>query len=380
MSIRILSVVLNNFKNDTRVIKEGVSLKKAGYSVQVIALHEEGFPEKAIEHTLDVHRIKLATRHWAKIKPVQLIKYFEFIIKVLFSYSKSADVIHCHDLNALPIGVLSKLLTFGRVKVVYDAHEFETEVHGLSRSSKLVMKILERICIKFTDENIIPSRLAAEAYAEMYSIVPPVQVLNCPYYDKMKATSVLRDEFNIKSDQKLFLYQGVLAEGRGIEILLDVFANLESNNAVMIFMGFGPLEGMIKSYSMKYNSILFREAVSPDILHSYTASCDVGISFIEDTCLSYKYCMPNKLFEYLMAGLPVLVSARPLMKEIVEKENVGIVAMSDDSAGFKKAIESMIDADFNIMRNNVAKLRETKKFSWEKQEEKLLQIYQRLTC
>lgn len=380
MSIRILSVVLNNFKNDTRVIKEGISLKKAGYNVKIIALHENGFPEKSNEHTLDVHRVKLATRSWAKIKPVQLIKYFEFILRVLFSYTKCADVIHCHDLNALPIGILSKLLTLGRVKVVYDAHEFETEVHGLSRSSKFFMRILEKICIKFTDENIIPSRLAAEAYAEMYSIEPPEQVLNCPYYSKVEATSVLRDEFNIKVDQKIFLYQGILAEGRGIEILLDVFSNLESNDAIMIFMGFGPFEAMIKSYSKKYESIIFREAVSPDILHSYTASCDVGISFIEDTCLSYKYCMPNKLFEYLMAGLPVLVSARPLMQEIVEKESVGIVALSDDSEGFKNAIESIIDSDFDTMRNNVSKLRETKKFSWEKQEEKLLQIYQRLMC
>ena len=119
---KIISIVLNNFKNDSRVLKECISLQNAGYDVKVVALHDEGQKEFERIQNIPVHRIKLRSRGWSKNKIIQLFKYFEFIYRVVKEY-KDSDIIHCNDLKALPIGVLIKKFYNKNVKIVYDANE-----------------------------------------------------------------------------------------------------------------------------------------------------------------------------------------------------------------------------------------------------------------
>ena len=107
--IKVLSIVLNNFKNDSRVLKENISLQNAGYHVKVVALHEEPLEEYENVQGLSVHRVKLKTRHWPKHTLVQFIKYFEFIYRCVKKYRKT-NIVHCNDLNALPIGVIIKMI------------------------------------------------------------------------------------------------------------------------------------------------------------------------------------------------------------------------------------------------------------------------------
>ncbi len=76
-SKRILSIVLNNFKNDSRVLKENISLQNGGYDVKVVALHEEPLKEFDEVQNIPIHRVKLKSRSWSKNKVIQLIKYFE---------------------------------------------------------------------------------------------------------------------------------------------------------------------------------------------------------------------------------------------------------------------------------------------------------------
>ncbi|MBF4328677.1 glycosyltransferase, partial [Vibrio anguillarum] len=108
---------------------------------------------------------------------------------------------------------------------------------------------------------------------------------------------------------------------------------------VLVCMGYGPLEALIQEKAHQQSTIFFHPAVTPDVLLNYTSSADYGVSFIEDSCLSYRYCLPNKMFEYLMAGLPVLTSNLFEMKRLVEIEGVGIVAEENTVEGFRKAIE-----------------------------------------
>jgi len=140
--IKVTSIVLNNFKNDSRVLKENISLQKAGYDVKVVALHEEPLKEFEEVENIPVHRIKLKSRGWSKNKFVQLFKYFEFIYRVIKQY-KNSDIYHCNDLNSLPIGVIIKKFFNKDAKIVYDAHEYETERNGLSGIQKTMTKKLE---------------------------------------------------------------------------------------------------------------------------------------------------------------------------------------------------------------------------------------------
>jgi glycosyltransferase involved in cell wall biosynthesis len=106
----------------------------------------------------------------------------------------------------------------------------------------------------------------------------------------------------------IFLYQGGLGKGRGIEILLSAFVKNSNLTQAIIFMGYGPLEKEITLLAEEHENVFFHHAVSQSDLLSFTSSADVGVLFYENNCLNHYYCSPNKMFEYLMAGIPVITS------------------------------------------------------------------------
>jgi len=373
--IKVTSIVLNNFKNDSRVLKENISLQKAGYDVKVVALHEEPLKEFEEVENIPVHRIKLKSRGWSKNKFVQLFKYFEFIYRVIKQY-KNSDIYHCNDLNSLPIGVIIKKFFNKDAKIVYDAHEYETERNGLSGIQKTMTKKLENYLIKYVDKTITVSDAIANEYVKLYDISKPELVLNTPPYKNINKKDIFRETLNIQKDKTIFLYKGGLSSGRWIEILLDTFKQINDDKSVIVFMGYGPLEELIISASKKKNNIYFHPAVSPDELLDYTSSADFGILFYENNCLNHYYCSPNKMFEYLMAEIPVIVSNLYEMKRLVEKNNIGVVAKENISEGLREAIERAVLLDKEEIQRNIQKVKEI--YNWEEQEKVLLAVYKEL--
>ena len=371
----ITSIVLNNFKNDSRVLKENISLQNAGYDVKVVALHEEPLKEYDEVQNISVHRIKLKSRGWSKNKAVQLLKYFEFVYRVVKEY-KNSDIFHCNDLNALPVGVIIKFFYNKDIKIVYDAHEYETEINGLKGIQKKLLKILENNFIKYADKVITVSDAIADEYVKLYNIKKPALVLNTPLYKKIDKKDIFRESLRIGKDKTIFLYQGGLSKGRGIEILLDTFKQINDEKSVIVFMGYGPLEKLIKTVSKEYNNIYFHKAVSPDVLLDYTSSADFGILFYENSCLNHYYCSPNKMFEYLMAEIPVIVSNLFEMKRLVENNKIGIVAQKNTPNGLKDAIEKAVLLNKEALNKNILKVKEL--YNWEEQEKVLLKVYRDL--
>jgi len=137
-------------------------------------------------------------------------------------------------------------------------------------------------------------------------------------------STVLRDNHNIPDGALLYLYQGGLAPGRGVETLLDIFADMDAHRH-LVLMGYGVLEDLVVDAARKSSNIHFQPAVPPGEVLYYTNSADIGLCLIENTCLSYYYSLPNKLFEYLLSGLPVLVNDMPEQRNIVEHFHCGWV-------------------------------------------------------
>ena len=371
---KIVSIVINNFKNDSRVLKENISLQNAGYDVQVVALWEEGVKEFETIQNIPVHRVVLQSKNWSTNGLIQLLKYFEFIYRVVKGY-RDSDIVHCNDLNALPVAVIIKKFFNKNVKIVYDAHEYETETLYSTGIRKKIAQKLEKYFIKYTDSVITVSETIANEYVRLYNIEKPVLVFNTPYYKEIKPTNIFREKFHISKEKNIFLYQGALSQGRGIEILLEAFTSLDENN-IIIFMGYGLLEDHIKESAKKYMNIYFHEAVAPEEVLVYTSSADFGISTIEDSCLSYRYCLPNKMFEYMMAGLPVIVSDLPEMKKIIEVFNVGVVLHENSINGMKDAIGELEKLDKYVLKENLEQVKY--QYNWEEQEKKLLKVYNAL--
>ena len=368
----VIQLVLNNFQNDSRVLKEAKTLQNNGYDVQVVALHEFPLAEIEVISGIPVHRIKLMSRSWSKHKVIQFFKYLEFIVRVIKGYRK-AGIFHCNDLSTLPVGVFIKLFFSRKVKVIYDAHEYETEINGLKGIEKKAIAWLEYQLIKYADKVITVSDSIANEYQRLYNIQKPALVLNTPPFIEVKKQDFFRKELDIRQDQTIFLYQGGLSRGRGVELLVQTFSLMKTDNNVIVFMGYGPLEDEVSHASDQYSTVFFRQAVSPDILLNYTSSADYGISLIEDVCLSYRFCLPNKMFEYLMAGIPVLCSNLVEMRHFVERFKVGVIAAENSVDGILDAVNRSLSMDYERIKSNIVKIRHL--YNWEEQEKVLLGIY-----
>lgn len=374
----VYMLVMNNFKNDSRVLKEAVSLWKNGYAVHVLALYNEkdNLPQREIIYdNIKIDRIKLYTRCWPKNLLMQIIKYIEYLLCVVMLCRK-ADIIHCNDLEPLPTAVFAKLITLGRLKIAYDCHELETEKGHAGFLRKFLISMTERLLIYHCDSVITVSESIANEYVKRYKIAKPSLVLNCPHYCEIPKQNIFRNLWGISSEKKIFLYQGGLSPGRGIEFLIQTFQSMDDDNAILVIMGYGPLEEYIEEVALHSDSIFFHKAVSSTELLKYTASADIGFCILDNSCLNHYYCLPNKLFEYIMAGIPVICSNLFELRKMVKRHNCGYIfeeyTMEELRNVIKLALYKSKSTDFSHL-NKVAKL-----YCWEGQEEELLKVYEKL--
>ena len=371
-------LVLNPFTNDSRVLKEALSLKHAGYEPFIVALHEQSLAEQDTVHGIPVRRIRLLSRGWPKVLPVQVFKYFEWLWRA-FLLSRKADIVHCNDLPTLPAGAVARLLSHKRTRVVYDAHEFEiNDVANEPRWKIRIKSVMERFWIRHADATMTVSESIADEYVRMYGIPKPALVLNCPPFAPLPEADIFRSTLGIPHSAIIFLYQGGLAAGRGIEPIMDAFKGLPDNERVVVFMGYGPMESAIKQAAAEHPNIYYHPAVSPDVLPAYTASADVGLCLIENLCLSYFYCLPNKLFEYLMAGLPVMVSDLQELRRFVQNHPVGPIVPGTDDESIRRAVAQLNAPALAGYADAARSARAV--FHWQAQESVLLSVYARLAA
>lgn len=362
----VISVVLHPFVIfDSRVLKECRSLQKSGFDVRVVGFHQDRLKEFDTIWDVAVHRIKLKTTS------SRYLKYLEFIYRII-RYYRNTDIIHCNDLQTLPIGVIIKKFFSKSIKIVYDAHEYETEVYSYKGIKKHFIKILERSLIRYADCVITVNDSIAREYVRLYGIPIPYIVLNCPPYQDAEKKNIFRKDLGIRDDQTIFLYQGGLGEGRGIELILQAFGRLEEDN-VVIFMGSGPLEEMIKEYAEKYPNVFYHKAVPPDVLLEYTSSADFGLIIFKNICLNHYYCSPTKMFEYIMAEIPLIVSDLYELRRMVEGNGIGIVMRDYSVESLIEAIRDVDRIDRDKMSDNLKRLKRI--YNWEEQEKVLLKAY-----
>ncbi|RUA32081.1 MAG: hypothetical protein DSY76_00810, partial [Bacteroidetes bacterium] len=233
---KVVSIVLNDFTHDSRVLKECRSLMGAGFHVRVAAMFSPGLSELENMDGLEVKRLRISTRNLPNNVFFSGVKYLQLLWK-MYQYSKDADIFHCNDIEALPIGVFAKWMGRNK-KVVYDAHEYEREKSGIWGFRKKLIALFEGFFIRFVDKTITVGNKIADEYAKIYDIEKPVVVMNCPVLKEIpKEESLLRKEFSIPNDQILLIVQGTLTPDRGIQETLDAFVNVNRDDMALVFMG-----------------------------------------------------------------------------------------------------------------------------------------------
>lgn len=255
------------------------------------------------------------------------------------------DVIHAHELNSLfPAVVAAKKLG---VPVIYDSHELEFARNSPWDDEAFALwRQHERQLISEVDAVIAVSTGCARALEEEYGIKDVVIVRNCPSCVRQSPSLDIRSTLKLDSEIPLVVFVGKVTFNRGLETMIDVIDALPDFHLACV----GPedaryrkeIDALIRDRNLA-GRIHFVPAVPPEELIEFISGADLSVAAVQDVCLSYRYCLPNKLFESAHAGLPVVVSNLPDMRDFVEKWEIGEVVSEDDAAGWAEAIKTAYD-------------------------------------
>lgn len=370
---KILHLTQTDIRNDSRILKEMKSAHDNNFDTYGIGIDLKEDKKKNIKsiENLNITTLNIISNKM-KILPKPLkhaLTLLEFFTKSTFySISLKPDIIHCNDTLVLPVGIFVKFFT--RSKVVYDAHELESNRNGLSKILGRATLLVEGKLWRFVDGLIVVSPSIEKWYLDNIGEKKTTIVLNSPVFDTLSKvkSSYLRDKFSIPIDSKIFIYIGILSSGRGIDLIVESFKNVE--NAHVVFLGYGDYSEKLSKLKKLHPNIHLHEAVQHHEVVEIASSADVGLCLIENVSLSDYYCLPNKLFEYIFGGLPVLASNFPDIRHVVEKYSLG-VCVDLDAISIKKGINSFASerSSFDIGQIDLTDL------SWQKQEFNLIGLY-----
>jgi glycosyltransferase involved in cell wall biosynthesis len=374
---RILHISNTDIEADSRIRKELVALSRLpGVQVSVLGvpdINEDG----AVE--LDGARygkVRMVSRV-LKVLP-RAARYFfeliEFTFKMVVAGLRSTpDIVHCHDTFALPAGwILKRRLG---CHLVYDAHELESNKNAQNAILSWATLLIEKVCWKEVDLLISVSDSIIDWYMSNLGTKPSVLVLNSPAiaadsdarFGAQGRGTYFHEKYRIPAGNPVFVYLGLLSPGRGIEICLDAFA-AGPKDAHVVFIGSGRLEQIIAEHSKLHSNIHLHEAVPHDQVVSLVRSADYGLCLIEKASLSDYYCLPNKLFEYCFARVPVLASGFPEISRLVEQYSLG-VCCDPDPGSVRAALSQLTKRRAVRVTSDIAAL------SWEAQASRLTTAY-----
>ncbi len=360
------------FLNESRILREAGSLARLGLfeRIDLIGVGKAGVPaSEKLQDGMQIRRIGQRDSVGGVFRKIADIAGWSRTV-----YRQYRDVplicVNCHSVTTLPLGVLLKRAT--GAKLIYDAHELETEANGLGGARKYLTKRVERALIGHADHCIFVGRAIEKWYIREYGLGNTAVLYNCPPRQNIQKGDYFRETFPIPHDKPIFLYQGLIGEGRGIRILVEAFAGL-ADKAALVVMGYGSLTDWLAEQAARHANIHYHPAVPPQRLLAYTSAADYGISLIEATSMSYEYCMPNKLFEYVMARKPVLVSPTMEQRDFVEHHGIGEVAADFSPQAVREAALRLLErtpASLEAALNQTSN-----EYCWERQEMKLEDIY-----
>lgn len=374
LKIKILHISHTDIRSDSRILKELHAIEDLSGTEIIafgIAKDFKGFYYNQ-ENKFNIRLFSITSNKWRFLPKFiyVVLRGFEFIVRFLISGIKlKPKIIHCHDASSLLPAFLVSI--FCNSILIYDAHELESNKNGQTKLMSKLTLIMEKISWSKINLLITVSPSIIDWYNEHLGAKKSLLILNSPtlvdYNQNINKSNYFREKFNIPLDKKVFLYLGIMARGRGIDLYLDVFKRKETE-AHIVFMGSGEFVGKIEETALTNSNIHYHPSVPHNEVVEISKSADIGLCMIEAVSLSDYFCLPNKLFEYAFSGLFVLSSNFPDLKQIIEEYSLGTYSDLEPDALFKaiKLIENL------ELKNNNKTLYP---LSWANQAEKLKDAY-----
>ncbi len=361
---RVVIAFLGNFNYDSRCLNLYHSFSQRGYDVKVTSFDWLTTNFKEQKGDVSVHKLE---------KKSSLIFYLKFAslltIKLL---QTKADYYFAEDIYTLPFVVLIAKLKGG--KVFYDSRELYGFLAGL-REKKNIQKILfniETFFIRYAYMVIVTGEMDSDFIKKQYKINNTIVIRNLPLYQPIDSQYNFHKAFSLNEKIKILLYQGVVLHGRGLSLLFEVLKKIE--NTVLVVVGEGEHKKFYEEAAITSgisNRVYFIGKVPQRLLINYTAGADIGCALIENISLSYYYALPNKLFEYIQAGLPVIASNLPQMKKIVDDYNIGYSVDPENKNEIIEAVEKLINDNSRFAELKSNCLNAAVELNWDKEIKKL---------
>jgi len=386
-------IVANDMVRDSRVDRHAETLGMNGHEVTVLCVRtSRTMPEERRAHYLiarrrDLLRELFERRMYAKtvlragrdlargpgrassLRTVartlsQISLAVTFDVMMMYSARRlNADVYICNDLYTLGVGAFMRLI--GR-RVIYDSHELYPDlVTGTPPYLRKLTRNIESLLIRSADIVTTVNEFIALELSSRYGVPHPIVIMNCPRTPTSLPTTYHRPE-----RRKVVLYSGTFWQERGLENVVLACRYLRKDVQV-VFRGEGAIEAKLREISRDLENCVIEKPVPMAEVIPKAAEADVGIIPYLPTTLNNVYASPNKLFEYLQAGLPVIGSDLPFIRKIVVEHDVGSVFDPFDPKDIARAINLITqDEILEAKRANVKKIRS--RFSWEIESKKLL--------
>ena len=299
------------------------------------------------------------------------------------------DVFHCQSLVALPVArsAARKL----EARFVYDVADYHSEAERLARMPWVVREVVrrrERAWVRDAAGFLAVSDPVAELVARRWKIARPGVLLNCPPAWRPEetgppASDLLRQATGITSERPVVLFHGGFSIDRGLEELLAALdeGTLRDSGIAAVFMGYGRLQGYLEDRAkVDPERIHVLPAVSPDDLLPWIAGADISFVGQPPWTLNHRMNLPNKLFESLMAGVPVIVSEDNEQCRLVTAEGVGVCVDIQDVGAIAGALSSLMNEPASVRSRLRAHCRAVAlgRYTWEQNAGALVDLYRRL--
>lgn len=369
--INVVFSVTNCICFDQRVLKMAGVLEKMNANITIIGRRKGPCCDKNLVPYKTV-RFRMLFK-----KGFLFYKFFNIRLFFWLLFNKS-DLLVANDLDTLlPNFLISRIK---RIPLVYDSHEYFTGLPELKERSfvKSVWKFIETLCFPHLKYVITVSEGIANIYEKEYRKKPAVIKNFSPSTSEIKAKS--REQLGINENSFVVIIQGTgINIDKGGEELIEAIAL--TDNIFLIVAGSGDVLPFMKKKVRELNvenRVIFTGTLPWNELISYTKVADAGMVLEKDTNLNYRFSLPNKLFDYISAGIPVISSNLPLISEVIIYYNCGIIIPEVTPAEISDAIKMLSGNQilYKQLKKNCAIA--SSELNWEKESEKVKIFYSNL--